>query len=60
MANSIKPSTLVFAGIVVDYKLAVSVSNKTFQNKIHNIIFLQIFRSACSYALVLYNLRKLR
>ncbi|XP_068912416.1 uncharacterized protein [Tenebrio molitor] len=43
MANSIKPSTLVFAGIVVDYKLAVS-----------------IFRSACSYALVLYNLRKLR
>jgi hypothetical protein len=59
MANSIKPSTLVFAGIVVDYKLAVSVSNKTFQNKIRNI-FLQIFRSACSYALVLYNLRKLR
>jgi hypothetical protein len=34
MANSLKPSTLVFAGIVVDYKLAVSVSNKTFQNKI--------------------------
>ncbi|CAH1380145.1 unnamed protein product [Tenebrio molitor] len=41
LTNCLKPFAITFAGIVLDYKLAITM-----------------FRTACSYALVFYNLQK--
>ncbi|CAH1380103.1 unnamed protein product [Tenebrio molitor] len=41
MTNCLKPFAITFAGIVLDYKMAITV-----------------FRTACTYALVFYNLQK--
>ncbi|CAH1379874.1 unnamed protein product, partial [Tenebrio molitor] len=51
MANCLKPCSLAFAGIVVDYNLTLLVSIIIYY------VLLQVLRNACSYALVLYNLQ---
>jgi hypothetical protein len=60
MTNCLKPFAITFAGFVVDYKLAITLRNNLQANlrQFVQFMFLQMFRTACSYALVFYNLQK--